>query len=86
MASVEADINIHDVSGDVRAVDVDEVTGIALGNSAVDKPGFPGATLLGELQAMSKEYRIADKSQSRWQLGYKITGRRETKLKLTEEA
>jgi len=54
IASVEADIIINnDTSDDIHAVDVDEVTGIALGNSAVDKPGFPGATLLGELQAFA---------------------------------
>jgi len=53
VASIEADININDVDGDVRAIDVDDITGIALGNSAVNKPGFPGATLLGELQAFA---------------------------------
>jgi len=54
IASVEADILINnDVSDDIHAVDVDDVTGIALGNSAVNRPGFPGATLLGELQAFA---------------------------------
>jgi len=53
VASIEADINVNDVSGNIHAIDVDDITGIALGNSAVDKPGFPGATLLGELQAFA---------------------------------
>lgn len=53
IASVEVEIESIDVDGDVRAVDVKEITAIALGNSAVNKPGFPGATLLGELQAFA---------------------------------
>lgn len=54
IASIEADILIDDViDDDIHAVNVDDVTGIALGNSAVDRPGFPGATLLGELQAFA---------------------------------
>lgn len=53
VASVEVTIGSIDVGGDVRAADVEDITGIALGNSAVNKPGFPGATLLGELQAFA---------------------------------
>lgn len=53
VASIEADINVDNMSGDVHAVHVDEITGIALGNSKIDKPGFPGATLLGQLQAFA---------------------------------
>jgi len=54
IASVEVDV-ILDTGGDdeIHAVNVENVTGIALGNSAVDSPGFPGATLLGELQAFA---------------------------------
>lgn len=52
IASVEVDVIIdNDIDDEIHAVNVDDVTGIALGSSAVDSPGFPGATLLGELQA-----------------------------------
>lgn len=53
VASVEVEVESQDIDGDIRAIDVKEITAIALGNSAVDKPGFPGATLLGELQAFA---------------------------------
>ena len=53
IASVEVQVESQDIDGDIRAVDVKEITAIALGNSAVNKPGFPGATLLGELQAFA---------------------------------
>ena len=53
VASIEAEVNINDVDDDIRAVNVEDITAIALGNSAVNKPGFPGATLLGELQAFA---------------------------------
>ena len=51
VANIEADFNISNDGQDIRDVDVLEVTGIALGNSAIEKPGFPGATYIGELQA-----------------------------------
>ena len=53
VASIEADINMPEsVNPNARAVDVDveEITGIALGNSEICKPGFAGATLLASLQ------------------------------------
>ena len=53
VASIEADINMPEsVNPNARAVDVDveEITGIALGNSEIVKPGFAGATLLASLQ------------------------------------
>ena len=53
VASIEAEIESQDIDGDVKAINVGDITGIALGNSAVNKPGFPGATLLGELQAFA---------------------------------
>jgi len=53
VASIEAEISINDVDDDIRAVNIEDITAIALGNSAVNKPGFPGATLLGELQAFT---------------------------------
>jgi|GEM_PF-5239442 len=86
IASIEADIIVNnDVSDDIHAVDVDEVTGIALGNSAVNKPGFPGATLLGELQAFAG--RSVSTDEPKWQLSYKRTGQGERrKFELTKEA
>jgi len=52
VASIEADITLNQ-DGSVHDVDVGDITGIALGNSAIDKPGFPGATLLSQLQAFA---------------------------------
>jgi len=50
VASIEADITIPD-GEQITSVNVESVTGIALGNSNVNKPGFAGAELIGELQA-----------------------------------
>ena len=61
VASVEADVEME---GDGRRglviADVERVTGIALGNSAIERPGFEGATLLGQLQAFAKSKNIGD--------------------------
>lgn len=61
VASIEADVDLRNESGDSFYVaDVNEITGIALGNSKVETPGFPGATLLGQLQAFAekKQFKI----------------------------
>ena len=58
IASIEAVINIDDNRDGVHAVDVEDVTGIALGNSALNRPGFPGATLIGTLQAFAKDIQL----------------------------
>jgi hypothetical protein len=53
VASIEADINLPEtINPNARAVDVDveEITGIALGNSEIAKPGFAGAGLLAQVQ------------------------------------
>lgn len=53
VASIEADIRLPEKIGPtakISDVDVEEITGIALGNSAIVKPGFAGATLLASLQ------------------------------------
>ena len=83
VASIEADVNINP-DDSVHDVDVGDITGLALGNSAVDKPGFADATLLSQIQAMSKNMKIID--EPKWVLGYKITGQGERKFKLAEEA
>jgi hypothetical protein len=55
VASIEADVSYdYEPGGNLVVTDVDEVTAIALGNSAVNIPGFAGATLLGQLQAFAK--------------------------------
>jgi len=83
VASIEADVNINP-DDSVHDVDVGDITGIALGNSAVEKPGFAGATLLSQIQAFANKLEITD--EPRWRLGYKITGQGDRKFKLAEEA
>jgi hypothetical protein len=53
VASIEADI-VYIPKGESRGdvIDVQQVTGIALASSATEKPAFPGATLLGVIQAL----------------------------------
>jgi len=64
VASIEADINIYPEKNDsVQAVDVKNVTGIVLGNSAVQTPGFANATLQAEIQA------FVDRSQTQFNQG-----------------
>jgi DNA-binding transcriptional MerR regulator len=57
VASIEAGVMVPQDRRefDVKDVDISEVTGIALGNSSMNKPAFPGATLLAQLQAMSEK-------------------------------
>jgi len=56
VASIEADLNLEvDRGGNIIAAGVNEVTGLALANSEVAKPGFDHATLIGELQAFAKK-------------------------------
>jgi hypothetical protein len=53
VASIEANI-AYDPKSATRGevIDVEQVTGIALANSATEKPAFQGATLLGVIQAL----------------------------------
>jgi hypothetical protein len=72
VASVETNIALKP-SADGAAMDVldvDDVSGIALGNSLTAKPGFPGATLIGALQAFEEEQKIGYKARPK--LGYRI--------------
>lgn len=61
VASIEAEIMIPknlEKGMKVADADVQNITGIALGNSALEKPAFPGAVKLGELQAfLSSSYQ-----------------------------
>jgi hypothetical protein len=52
VASIEADITVDPQTSDtLKAVGVNEITGIALGDSADETPAFSGAKFIGELQA-----------------------------------
>lgn len=57
VASIEADVELEGDPGKLYVADVNEISGIALSNSQVETPGFPGATLLGQLQAFAEERR-----------------------------
>jgi hypothetical protein len=58
VASIEADVQMEQKGKNVVIAEVDDVTGIALASSAVETPGFAGATLLGQLQAFAKNQHI----------------------------
>ena len=68
VASIEADVILNDDKDrGVFDADVQDITGVALGNSAVNRPGFPGATLLSQIQA------FANQSQYQHQGGGEMT-------------
>lgn len=54
IASIEADMVFEKQKDNAIIKDILRVTGIALGNSAVVKPAFAGATLLGTVQAFAR--------------------------------
>lgn len=54
VASIEANILLTDRDGSYEA-DVENVSGIALGSSQTETPGFAGATLLGQIWAFAEE-------------------------------
>lgn len=73
VASIEANIDLAgDEESGYKVLNVDDVTGIALGNSQVETPGFPGATLLGQLQAFAKDknIKIGMETPDKLKLGY----------------
>jgi hypothetical protein len=58
VASMESNIvfSQDEKTGEIEVKDIEAITGIALGNSTEGNiPGFPGATLLGSLQAFRTE-------------------------------
>ena len=61
VASIEAIVRVPDNSRefDVQEADIKEINGIALSNSAIDKPAFAGATLIAQLQAFAGNQRTA---------------------------
>jgi len=66
VASIEAGVMVPQDSRefDVRDVDIQEITGIALGNSQINKPAFPKATLIAQLQAMAEKPYQGDKKMT----------------------
>ena len=58
VASIEADIILNDDQDrGIYDANVEDITGIALGNSSVNRPGFPGATLLSQIQAFAQSHQ-----------------------------
>jgi len=51
VASIEADIEYAQDGSQAWPTAINNVSGVALGTSGIDIPGFPGATLLGAVQA-----------------------------------
>jgi len=82
VASIEVDMDIID--NNVHDVNVGDITGIALGNSAVDKPGFADAGLLSQIQAFANKPKITD--DRKWVLSYEINRQGEQKFELIKEA
>ncbi len=55
VASIEADVILSDDQNrGIYDANVEDITGIALGDSAVQRPGFPGATLVSQIQAFAQ--------------------------------
>jgi len=66
IASIEADVDLRgDNTDQLYVADIGQISGIALGNSQIETPGFPGATLLGQIQAFAeKEKDYLDPTQN----------------------
>lgn len=58
VASIEADMGFDSDGTVLHPSLIEKITGIALGNSSVDSPGFPNATLLGTVQAFANEGKM----------------------------
>ena len=56
VASFEAEIEYDHDDYQAWPSNINSVSGIALSNSGIDKPGFPGATLLGAVQAFVQAF------------------------------
>jgi len=60
VCSLEGSIDLAiDKAGNMTALDVDKISGIALGNSQIDQPGFEFATIQGALQAFAEQNGLA---------------------------
>ncbi len=79
VASVEAEIEFSHDGRQAWPTEVRNVSGIALSNSGIDTPGFPGATLMGAVQAFyvqafggeigAKQMNLSDVQQAVKDLG-----------------
>jgi hypothetical protein len=65
IASIEADITFDHDTVQAWPTSVERITGIALSNSGVDSPGFPGATLIGAVQAFAVQAFAEDKTMTK---------------------
>jgi hypothetical protein len=64
VCSLEGSIDLAiDKSGNMTALDVDKISGIALGNSSMDTPGFEFATIQGALQAFAEQNGITEPAE-----------------------
>jgi len=55
VASIEASLEISTDGQEIEVSGIDDVTGIALGNSRFEKPGFPGAVILAAVQEFAEK-------------------------------
>ena len=85
VASIEGEVEYVPkgvASGDV--IDINKITGIALGSSKMNTPAFPGATLLGTLQAFSKESQFNRKTEGVMEKQEVLDAVKELGLKVTD--
>jgi hypothetical protein len=85
VASIEGEVEYYakgNDSGDV--IDINKITGIALGSSKVNTPAFPGATLLGTLQAFSKDAQFDRKTEEKMTVAEIIEAIKEVGAKVTD--
>lgn len=66
VASIEADVKMDMLDNEVHAVNVEDVSAVALGDSAIASPGWPGAKFLGVAQAFQA---FIDKNTNQLQAG-----------------
>lgn len=85
VASIEGEVEYTPKgisSGDV--IDINKITGIALGSSKLNTPAFPGATLLGTLQAFSKESQFNRKAEEKMEKQEVLDAVKDLGLKVTD--
>jgi len=73
VASIEADIILND-DGGVYSAEVEDIHGIALGNSKTEKPGFAGASLLGVVQEFTDNKSSQLKTKRSMEMGIESIG------------
>lgn len=84
VASIEADVHVDPEAKNQQIeddLDILDVTGVALGNSEINKPAFPGATLLASLQAFAETTRQGGEKMTTEEIRQAI---REAKLRASD--